>query len=479
MKRLIIIAFVSAFASFALFGQNNDGELQVSLSTEGTGAAAGAYFMLRPSFTYLSPFFDLSADFIITNDGKYNATESWMGDFYFLPGEGKTAFHWDRFYLEAGYLRLKPVLDTPYELFLNPQALAKAGSFFSYYGDRFSYENRWITVSYRSQYKTEIEPAIPWPDKGVNNKVFTLDLGEYTLGYQESSVYIGRSFDALYFLSPLPSILTNTLMTQGGNPWAMIANDNSLMGMFLEKNGNDHWWYSEFLLDDINLNFLFSPDSKYIAGNLNKLSWSIGGWIDFHFGRIGLYHAGATKYVYGATYADTGNPNTVPYEYTWYPVSELNGTVISPEDNYIGYKYGENNLAFLAVFENTFFPGERGAFDFTGSLEWVLQGQKAPNNPWQEYLDWSEIDDTIQLFGDRIIEHTIRAKIRGEKQISNWLAGGWRLSAELEIGGIFNRLGYKYLPGDPEELGIFKPQQGENDLILSLTLGVSYSLQVF
>ena len=62
--------------------------------------------------------------------------------------------------------------------------------------------------------------------------------------------------------------------------------------------------------------------------NLNKLAWSIGGYYDFEFGRVGFYHGGATKHTFAATYANASNPNTLPYEYSYYPTHSLNGNYI-------------------------------------------------------------------------------------------------------------------------------------------------------
>ena len=78
-----------------------------------------------------------------------------------------------------------------------------------------------------------------WRDKGVNYRLMSLTFGDWTFGYEESAVYIDRAFDPLYFLSPMPSILTNALLTVGSTPWSTSGNDNSLMGLFARVSRRD------------------------------------------------------------------------------------------------------------------------------------------------------------------------------------------------------------------------------------------------
>ena len=84
--------------------------------------------------------------------------------------------------------------------------------------------------------------------------------------YEESSVYL-RAFDPNYFFSPLPSILTNSILTQGNNPCTEggTQNDNSLMGLFSDYKSGPIYAEAQLLVDDINLNFLFPSNSPLMS----------------------------------------------------------------------------------------------------------------------------------------------------------------------------------------------------------------------
>ena len=57
-------------------------------------------------------------------------------------------------------------------------------------------------------------------------------------------------------------------------------------------------------------------------------------------------------------------------------------TAIPFESMMLGYRNGENNLAFLGVWN-----GEAAGFGLGASLEFTVSGSKSPANAWHEY-DW-------------------------------------------------------------------------------------------
>ena len=94
---------------------------------------------------------------------------------------------------------------------------------------------------------------------------------------------------------------------------------------------------------------------------------------------------------------------STPYQYTYYPEVEYlleDGTPMTLEygDNYIGYKYGENNLAFLVDYANTF-----SGVEFTAGLEYVISGSKSPANPWFEYDDVEDTSKEALLLDDPML----------------------------------------------------------------------------
>jgi len=305
--------------------------------------------------------------------------------------------------------------------------------------------------------------------------LIAVKLSGFRIGYEESSVYL-RSFDANYFFSPLPSILTNTLLTQGSNPWSQGANgqnDNSLMGLFSDYKSGPFYAEAQFLVDDINLNFLFP--SLY-SPNLDKFAWSIGGRYKFPFGTLGFWHGGATAHTYAASYSSPTDANTIPYEYVYYPTVEFpagSGIPMDPRDSNIGFPWGENALAFKITFDTDLLGGSPWAFGLSTSIEYVINGSKSPDNPWHQYTDPSQIPDRIQLFnvgGPEVLNNILIFHGAVTKRIGNL-----EVRVGIDVGGDFNALGVAAVSGTPPEPPMLAGVPGTNYLILDLILGVRYT----
>ncbi|KLO24515.1 hypothetical protein X274_03500, partial [Marinitoga sp. 1155] len=114
------------------------------------------------------------------------------------------------------------------------------------------------------------------------------------------------------------------------------------------------------------------------------------------YGAFGLYSAGSTKY----TFQPSGNGTNKYYGYTYYPDVNINGKTIPNEENYIGYYNGENNIAFMATYENKI-----QNMNINGSFEYVISGSKSPANPWGEYATWTEGGQGTKFLDDKILEH--------------------------------------------------------------------------
>lgn len=245
------------------------------------------------------------------------------------------------------------------------------------------------------------------------------------LGLQDSAVYTDRAFDEEYFFSPIPHILTQ-MSRYAGKPWSEDSNDNSLTGLFFDWRKPLFYIYAQWLIDDLSADFLIPEFLRDEFGGERRIpqkwAWSLGGYYDFAFGRLGFYHAGATKYTFEATHNDL----SFPYEYTYYPSAEYelkDGTPMTLEyvENYIGYNYGENNIAFLVEYANTF-----AGVQFGANLEYVISGSKSPANPWHED---TEAGDYTLLLDDAVLEHTLSARVR-----ASWSWRKWTFYSKLRLG---------------------------------------------
>jgi hypothetical protein len=442
------------------------------------GNWGGIYDSGALGLSFASDYVDFGFAFHFANDGKYTPTDFWMngiGNQYFLLDNGYTRLHAAGLAFESGYLQATSSIDTPYEVFLNPDGHTALGMVLSYENAYFQYESRWIGVNIRSSnpYGYGPAPTDTWQDKGVNYRLIAVKFGGgFRVGYEESSVYL-RTFDPNYFFSPLPSILTNSILTQGTNPFTQGngQNDNSLMGLFSDYKSGPLYAEAQLLIDDINLNFLFP---SFYSPNLSKLAWSIGGKYTFPFGTIGFWHGGATAHTYAATYSSATNDNTIPYEYMYYPVVQFNGNPMDPRDSSVGFPWGENALAFKITFDTDFLQGSPWAFGLSTSIEYVINGSKSPDNPWHQYNAPSDIPERVQLFdvfGPEVLNNILIFHAGVSKRF-----GSLEARVAVDIGGDFNALGVTPVADsttNPPPLLAAVP--GLNYLILDLVLAVRYT----
>jgi hypothetical protein len=429
------------------------------------------YDRLHTGFRYSYDFFTLVADMSLIGDEKYEPAERFMFGRYFYIHNGGVILDFGPLSLKAGRFVHRDIVDTPYSLFVSSYdpffdttGLSALLADISFRGGPFTYESRWIDLNTRSDQG--------YPDRGANYKVFALQLGDFRFGLQDVAVYVDRSFDLEYFLSPIPHIFTQMFTSMDGTPWLQTGNDNSITGLFFEWLRPESYLYAQWLVDDISLDALIPqflrdwfPEVFGSTAAASKMAWSLGGRYEFPFGTLGFYHAGATKYTFEAT-------NDVPqYGYTYYPASEYlqDGVWVELDyrDNYIGYLYGENNLAFLADYAYSF-----PRLDVGASLEYVISGSKSPANPWHDATGATDAGRYTQMFGEPVLEHTVAARIQAA-----WRVRSWTLYGRLRLGGVFNRLGLESAVddgGDPQRW-IYRPQAGDNRLIYGLTVGATYT----
>lgn len=475
----------------------------------------------RASFDYRTRLFRMFVDGSFRNDGKYSEQEPFFGGRYMYLNDAFIKINFDRFELKAGRGPHRDVVDSPYSLFISSADISALHGEIDYKGDFFFYKTRWVNMSINSAqiyYGTDPDtyggtlpdvttsPNIDdlmngptyWLDKGMNYKVYGFNFGDWRFGFEDVVVYLDRPFDVEYFINPLPQYLLQLLTTEGGVPWVQAGNTKSMIGFFADVDRTEWGGSAQILIDDLNLDIL-----PWVSGLSfkSRVAWSLGGWKAFDFGTMGFHHAGATKYTFSSTrtiestndwgaegYVDVPY-SILPYDYSYYPVTEyeLKSGEQMPvyyEDMYAGYKYGENNLAFLVDYENTMFPGQPHEFKLYSYFEYVMNGAKSPSNPWHEYDSTRNPDiensDWV-LFSGAPIEHILRVKANVRKKIGNFT-----LMMEMMAGYVFN--GAKLIAVAPNyeeyptvewmEPKIYVPQNGNNFPVFQLTVGVNFTWQV-
>ena len=427
----------------------------------------------------------LGVDFVLNNDHAYTPSETYMFGRYIDLLDGRVETQLGDVSLTAGRITHRDEIPGPYSLFISSADLPHTVVDLRYDNGFFFYNTRWIELNRQSSIYTYRVPVldaggptgdyIELPlDRGANYKVYGMDFGDFRVGLQESIVYLYRSFYPEYFLSPLPMYFTQLVNSTRGKPWTQIANENSMMGFFADYTFDSAYVFGQFLVDDWNdafFGWILEDEHDQPA----KFGWSLGGIIDVGVGTLGLYQAGATKYTFEPTYANAAEYpysagidfNPYPYSYTYYPVtrywSDDEWKPILPEDNYIGYLHGENNVAFAATFDSEAF-----GINYDAMLEYTISGAKSPANPWHED-DWHSNQRT-QLLDSERLEHRLLLSLGGEY----WL-GPMRISGSLRLGGVWNELELVEIVAD--ESPIFVPSD-TNRFLWEAALELHFALGV-
>lgn len=203
------------------------------------------------------------------------------------------------------------------------------------------------------------------PIKSLNYRAIVISPFEgLEIAYEESILYLGRYFDPFYFFAPLPLPAVQESFHMSTAPWYSEFDDNSLIGGWIKYTIKDSNIYFEILIDDINMNRFLRPDDPH--QNPDKLAF-LGGFST----KKGLFNiffevAGATAFTFQRTHDE------IPYEYVIFESSDL-----PLENNMIGYKHGENNLATAIRLEynkNKWFA----QIDY----EFLIHGTRDVDQPW-------------------------------------------------------------------------------------------------
>ncbi len=422
--------------------------------------------------------FRLVGDASIMGDKRYPAHSAYQLGRYFQLNDFSIDASFPDVELYAGYRPHRDVVKTPYSLYISSVEIPVLnGGFLLSFGN-FTYENRWVRLNERSSIEYDGKDE-PFRDRGLTFKTFAYDFGALTIGFQDSYIYMDQTFDAESFFMPVPTYLLELQLATPGRPWSQDNNVNSIVGFFSEWESGPYYLEGQILVDDINASLLapllgWAIPALYEIDNLQKVAWNIGGTMRLKHGTIGFYHGGATKYTFEATHTTPSNYSILPYEYLYYPATEYESPsgalrTVPYNENYIGYKHGENNLAFMIEYLTPLLLGSGFTFDLNTSAEWVINGSKSPANPWHEYNDWTEIAPRVELLSDDVLENLVKIKATASKQITPF-----DVSLSILLGYGWNRM--KLVELVDNEPKIFVPQTGNNGLLFSVSLSGKYGV---
>ncbi len=448
--------------------------------------------VVRPSigFDYSSEYFELFADLAVESSKKYGPAKANVpgGNFanlWFDMVRGGLRTHLGPFMLEAGRFPHYDVIDSPYSLFENSKGNSSLLLTLRYEGDFFFFQSRWLSLNYMGGMATPAwstangQATDGFPDRGANIRVYGFKLGDQMrFGFQDAAVYTGRNFDLEYFLNPIPAYFVQYAKTNLGRPWATGWNEKYNVGMFWDWTRPDGLSLNaQLMVADFNVKAI-APST---TSNPWKLAWTLGGRKETSIGSFGLYNAGATRYIYEPiTMGSAKEMHVVAYGYTYYPDTRFdwsnqgNGDyqAIAIEDNAIGYKYGENNLAFQGDWMDRLF-----GLDLYAGLELRIAGSNSPANPWGNLASHPY---GTKMLNESVLEKRILATFSVGKQI-----GDWRLSGTVTGGVALDALGLAAPApsSDPDPLWtqplwIYRPQEGVNKLILKLMFAATYSWKI-
>lgn len=380
-------------------------------------------------FGFDSRQFSLSAAIYLANDDKYSPLKSNLDDgtllnyYAVLESGGLTWRPDENLTFRIGRLEHRDQLDGPYALFASSTSLARPLIEIRYENEYFFYESRWVELNARSEMATEAYPDY-FPDRGANLKAYGFKFGDMRFGIQDAAVYVGRSFDFEYLISPIPQYFTQYVKGTDGRPWVDGSNDNNIIGIFWDWNRPDGLSFdAQFLMDDLNIYFMGIG-----TANPWKAAWAARMKSTSDFGTFSLSHAGALKY----TFQPTRDSEAGAYSYTYYPDTRF--TVgdsyrdISFDDLMFGYKNGENNVALRLDY-----AGVLNRFDIQSSLEFVLSGSKSPTNAWND-ATWHESEGS-RLLDDDVLEKLVVFNFKASRKL-----GAFIIDGAMMVGGAFNAL---------------------------------------
>ncbi len=395
---------------------------------------------------------EIVSGIVLSNDERY--TDPITGRFYFGYhydfDEESMRFELGNLKLKIGRFHVRDFVESPYSLFITSEDLKTTSLKVSYEDERFSFTDVWIGLT--REVHTD---GLDFPSRGMNFKTLAIKLGRLRLGYQESAVYTGRFFDVEYFSNPVPNFYTQYILYVG-RPFRQGTNDNSILGFFLDWKDENLYAYSQILIDDFNMN-------RFYGGfqNPDKLAWSLGTRFEVGKDVLEIYHAGATKYTF-----ESVSPEN-PYGYVLYPtvVAPVGDStrVFLPEENYVGYKYGENNVAFLMRWSR-----DLGWGILEIGFEYVLSGAVSPVNPWH---DLESVPEGTHILDDDVLRRSVDLESGISFKPLPWV--------RIRLGMDYLKIANDFEVVNPEDGDGYYlvPRPAENREIFGFNVGVSVHVE--
>jgi len=404
---------------------------------------------------------DIVGALSLHTDEKYAEQQAgYWGGIYGTLDSGGVTVDLAPFSIRAGRFAHADIVHTPYSLFVSSRPLPVPLLDLTFESDRFFYTSRWLGLNRKSRL-ADVE------ERGANIRTYGVRFDALRVGVHDVLVYADRQFDYEYLLSPVPGFFLQYFKVAPGSPWSEFGNDNTILGVFADYTDPSYYAYAQVLVDDFNL-----PTESETP---NQIAWSAGGTVHTVVGEFGFYHAGATMYTFQAYGGGSvGAATDTKYGYTYYPAVEYvvagETRVIVPEDNYIGYLHGENNIAFLLDYSQSYDP-----VDIYTTLEYTLSGSKSPANPWHEFNNFVEGGGGTHFLDDDRLESKLTATGRADVSF-----GWWRAFAELSMGFVVNELELTDVPveyaGTNNLIRYFVPGDSPARLFGGFTLGGSVRL---
>lgn len=415
------------------------------------------YFEFISNLTYLSENIHFNADISFLNNKAYNDpfSESYYGGFYFYINDGSISLNLGNSKISFGKTHLGDMVKSPYSLFVSSVNYPRNTLEYRYEDDKFIYVTRWIELN--NLINLINSSNLQEKYRSANYKVYAVKFPNIRFGYEEVNVYIGKNFDFEYFANPIPGFFIQ-YVNSAGRPYPEgLGESNFIMGFFGDYSDKEKYLYTQILIDDINMNRFLHPDSYQ---NPDKIAWSFGGSFSTNVGKIEIHHAGATKYTFQPS-SESGNQ--MYYGYTYFPYFTYNGTntIFPLEMLYAGYKYGENNLAFLINYSPNFVS------NLKTSLEYVILGERSPVNPWNDLTTFKE---GTHLLDDPVLEH----RLVGNANYSFKILDGLNIWLNTSLGYIWNKSELTEVTTDNVKKPLMRPVSGNNIPFFSLVVGLNF-----
>ena len=227
MKRIPVMCILVAGITASLFSES----LSIELAGALTAATADSYldggFSDAASATLLADgeFYDIDVNLSMANDGRIEPHSPYQLGHYFYTEEAMARIFSGDVSFSAGRGRHADIVDTPYAIYINPDADPALHAEAAYRGDLFSYTSRWVRLNARSAqlyngvYDIDNDGnQDTLRDRGMTFKTYALDFGKLKIGFEDVSLYLDRSFDAESFLSPFPMYFLEMLTTTAADP---------------------------------------------------------------------------------------------------------------------------------------------------------------------------------------------------------------------------------------------------------------------